>query len=48
VKYRPYSVLRREVTVFVVPFRVFGIVARPAALPPHVVLFWNWQLAQSR
>jgi hypothetical protein len=31
----------------VVPFRVFGIAARPRTLPPEVVLFWNWPLVQS-
>jgi hypothetical protein len=31
----------------VVPFRVFGIAARPQSLPPEVVLLWNWPLVQS-
>jgi hypothetical protein len=30
-----------------VPFRVFGIAARPLPLPAEVVLFWNWLLVQS-
>ncbi len=29
------------------PFRVFGIAARPLASPPPAVLFWNWLLVQS-
>jgi hypothetical protein len=31
----------------VVPFRVFGAVARPLTLPPRVVLLWNRVLVQS-
>jgi len=45
---RDLFVERREVAMFALPFRVFGIVARPPASPPQVVLFWNWLLAQSR
>jgi hypothetical protein len=30
-----------------VPFRVFGIAARPWALPRPGVLFWDWRLVQS-
>jgi hypothetical protein len=33
--------------MLVLPFRVFGIVARPQSLPPEVVLFWNRLLVQS-
>jgi len=33
--------------VLVVPFRVFGLAARPWVLPPRVVLFWDWLLVQS-
>jgi len=29
------------------PFRVFGIAARPSALPPWIVLFWNQAFVQS-
>jgi hypothetical protein len=29
------------------PFRVFGIAARPWPLPARVVLFWNWVFVQS-
>jgi len=31
----------------VLPFRVFGIAARPQPLPPEVVLFWNKLFVQS-
>jgi len=33
--------------MLVLPFRVFGIVARPRSLPPEVVLFWNKSPVQS-
>jgi hypothetical protein len=33
--------------MLVLPFRVFGIAARPRSLPPEVVLFWNWLSVQS-
>jgi hypothetical protein len=30
-----------------VPFRVFGVAARPSVSPPQAVLLWNWLLVQS-
>jgi hypothetical protein len=33
--------------MLVVPFRVFGLAARPGVLPLRVVLLWDWLLVQS-
>jgi hypothetical protein len=33
--------------MLVVPFRVFGVAARPGSLPVQVVLLWNRVLVQS-